>query len=91
VKALFVRFRDGRSLPFTVSDSFSLDETRHPFVTGGGFLQLPDGRELWVNPSEIANAYLVPLVDGQRIQLAPPGHSVEYAPPMFPAPPEAAA
>ncbi len=72
-KALFVNLRDGRSLPFQVDDSFSLDERHHGFMGGGGFLALPDGTELWVDPHEFVTAYLVPLNEGQHIALAAPG------------------
>ncbi len=73
MKALLVNLRDGRSLPFQVPDEFSLDETSHGFMAGGGFLAFPDGTELWVDPREFVTAYLVPLGEGQRIALASPG------------------
>ncbi len=72
-RALFVNLKDGRALPFQVPDEFSLDERVHGFMAGGGFLALPDGTELWVDPKEFVTAYLVPLGDGQRIALAQPG------------------
>lgn len=68
-QALFVNLRDGRSLPFEVSDGFTLEEVEDGFISKGGFLALPDGKQLWVNPHEILTAYLVPMVEGQRIAL----------------------
>jgi len=72
-KVLFVNLKDGRALPFQVPEEFSLDERHHGFMGGGGFLALPDGTELWVDPREFVTAYLVPLNDGQHIALAQPG------------------
>lgn len=72
MKALFVNLRDGRSLPFQVPDSFSLqdEENFDGFMTrGGGFLEFSDGTQLWVNPSEMITAYCVPMVDGQRLAI----------------------
>lgn len=67
-----VNLRDGRSLPFQVPDDFTLQDNENfdGFMTrGGGFLPLSDGTQVWVDPSMFVTAYLVPLVDGQRIQL----------------------
>ncbi len=70
-QALFVNLRDGRSLPFQVPDDFSLqsDEGEGFLQSDGGFLSFPDGTQLWVDPNHILTAFLLPMADGQRIEV----------------------
>jgi hypothetical protein len=72
VKAIFVNLKDGRQLPFQTPKALTEEDEFHlgNFIRdGGGFLPFSDGTQLWVDAREVLTAYVVPLVDGQKIAL----------------------
>lgn len=72
VQILLVRFRNGDSLPFSVPDEFTLDDAPGEWMSSGGFLKLPDGKELWCNPQDFLSAFLIPNAHGQTIGMQAP-------------------